>query len=207
MKISNLAEKKRQVCHLNQNYRCDRYNRETDGIILICRCEADHRMCIATSSALETTRRVDLWGGNTKSSPCPISLPNRPLTAPAVESTSAHYLPLTEGWSRRGWQETSVPEESASICEMPLNKATIHLQGARGWLVCRQRGDIWIKVDAVLKGRAGRFPEVNKRSTFWGPPSSPCLWECVLFLGTRFSYLYTAVDTPAVAAWCCAWCK
>ena len=33
---------------------------------------------------------------------------------------------------------------------MPHNKATIHLQKARGWLVCRQQGDIWIKVDAVL---------------------------------------------------------
>ena len=30
--------------------------------------------------------------------------------------------------------------------------------------------------------------------------------ERVLFIGTRFSNLYTAVDTPAGAARCCAWC-
>ena len=46
----------------------DGYNRETDGIFVICRCdEADHRLRIATSSAFETIRRVDLGGGNTKS--------------------------------------------------------------------------------------------------------------------------------------------
>ena len=28
--------------------------------------------------------------------------------------------------------------------------------------------------------------------------------ESVLFIGTRFSNLYTAVDTPAEVAWCCA---
>ena len=28
--------------------------------------------------------------------------------------------------------------------------------------------------------------------------------ECVMFIGTRFSNLYTAVDTPAEAAWLCA---
>ena len=33
--------------------------------------------------------------------------------------------------------------------------------------------------------------------------------ECVLFIGTRLSNLYTAelaVDSPAEAAWVCAWC-
>ena len=27
--------------------------------------------------------------------------------------------------------------------------------------------------------------------------------ECLLFIGTHYSNLYTAVDTPAEAAWCC----
>jgi hypothetical protein len=30
--------------------------------------------------------------------------------------------------------------------------------------------------------------------------------ESVLFIGTQFSNLYTAVDTPAKAAWLCVWC-
>jgi len=33
------------------------------------------------------------------------------------------------------------------------------------------------------------------------PPSTHPLREKVLFIGTRFSNLYTAVDTPAEAAW------
>jgi hypothetical protein len=30
--------------------------------------------------------------------------------------------------------------------------------------------------------------------------------ECVFFIGTQFSNLYTSVDTPVEAAWLCVWC-
>jgi hypothetical protein len=35
-------------------------------------------------------------------------------------------------------------------------------------------------------------------------PLAVVLGESVLFIGTRFSNLHTAVDTPAEASWCCA---
>jgi hypothetical protein len=37
-------------------------------------------------------------------------------------------------------------------------------------------------------------------------PTLRTLRESVVFIGTWFSNLYTAVDTPAEAAWLCVWC-
>ena len=44
----------------------------------------------------------------------------------------------------------------------------------------------------------GGFLDIN----YSVPPALPL--ESVLFIGTQFSNLYTAVDTPAEAAWLCA---